>query len=220
MVELEVKTLSLSNEVVNGIPEIRDEEIGRGNFGVFKAKLNNQLIAVKKSNSISDTKWKHLCNEVHYHRFLLLLANNNSNRNISTQNHPNIVQFFGCYRPPNSKSIWLLMELMEGDLQSMLSSGKLPVLRDRIKLALDVAHGVKFLNTVNIIHRDLKCSNVLVSKEKVAKISDFGEAVDEMLHTNTTVGAPINMAPEILSGNYNFAVDIYSFGMNNPVVNS
>lgn len=112
------------------------------------------------------------------------------------------------------------MELMEGDLQSMLTEGKFPVLRDRMKLALDVANGVTFLNAMNIIHRDLKCSNVLVSKEKVAKISDFGEAVDEMLNSNTTVGAPINMAPEVLSGNYNYSVDIYSFGTNILVIKS
>lgn len=69
LVELEVEVLSLENEIAHGIPEISDEEIGRGNFSVFKAKLNNHIIAVKKSTSVSDTKWKHLCNEVHYHRF-------------------------------------------------------------------------------------------------------------------------------------------------------
>jgi serine/threonine protein kinase len=90
--------------------------------------------------------------------------------------------------------------------------------------ALGVAKGCAFLHNRSppIIHRDLKCANVLVSNDLTAKITDFGEsrslggAGDEK--TMTTVGTPYFMAPEVFSSDeedkmYSKEVDIYSYGM-------
>jgi serine/threonine protein kinase len=90
--------------------------------------------------------------------------------------------------------------------------------------ALGIAKGCAFLHnrSPSIIHRDLKCANVLVSNDLTAKITDFGEsrslggARDE--NTMTTVGTPYFMAPEVFSSEqddkmYSKEVDIYSYGM-------
>jgi serine/threonine protein kinase len=90
--------------------------------------------------------------------------------------------------------------------------------------ALGVAQGCAFLHGKNppIVHRDLKCANVLVSNDLTAKITDFGESRHlgggEVEKTMTTVGTPYFMAPEVFSSEeddkmYSKEVDVYSFGM-------
>ena len=88
--------------------------------------------------------------------------------------------------------------------------------------ALGIAKGCTFLHAKSppIIHRDLKCANVLVTDDLSAKITDFGEskALSHDENTMTTVGTPYFMAPEVFSDEegdrqYSPAVDVYSFGM-------
>ena len=91
--------------------------------------------------------------------------------------------------------------------------------------ALGVAKGCAFLHGKNppIVHRDLKCANVLISNDLTAKITDFGESrhlgsEEEEEKTMTTVGTPYFMAPEVFSSDdvdrmYSKEVDVYSFGM-------
>ena len=67
-----------------------------------------------------------------------------------------------------------------------------------------------------IIHRDLKPENMLISKDYVLKLTDFGEAraTDKMNMTMTTVGTPIYMAPEIMrEDRYDVKADVYSFAV-------
>ena len=86
--------------------------------------------------------------------------------------------------------------------------------------ALGIAKGCDFLHTRSppIIHRDLKCSNILVNNDFTAKISDFGESrmTETDANTMTTVGTPYFMAPEVFDDDqriYSVEVDIYSFGV-------
>ncbi len=68
----------------------------------------------------------------------------------------------------------------------------------------------------NILHRDLKPSNILLHNE-VLKVADFGFCKglsDAEDLTQTMVGSPIYMAPEVLKGNtYNLKADIWSIGV-------
>jgi len=66
----------------------------------------------------------------------------------------------------------------------------------------------------SIVHRDLKCENVLVTEHMVCKISDFGESRDLSDNTMTIVGTPFYIAPEVFRGeNYDESADVFSFAM-------
>jgi serine/threonine protein kinase len=67
-----------------------------------------------------------------------------------------------------------------------------------------------------VIHRDLKLQNILLTKDGIIKIADFGFAKDLSFQknmANSYCGTPITMAPEIFEGkSYTFSADIWSLG--------
>ena len=95
------------------------------------------------------------------------------------------------------------------------------------RLALHCAQGVQYLHNERyfssekgewqecIIHRDLKPENMLVTNDWTLKLTDFGEArATDLNSTMTSVGTPIFVAPEVMTGNnYDAKCDSYSFGV-------
>ncbi|KAK6912811.1 Serine-threonine/tyrosine-protein kinase, catalytic domain [Dillenia turbinata] len=89
----------------------------------------------------------------------------------------------------------------------------------RMRMALDVAKGMNYLHSSHpvIVHRDLKSPNLLVDKNWVVKVSDFG--LSRMKHhtflsSKSTAGTPEWMAPEVLRNEpANEKCDVYSFGV-------
>jgi serine/threonine protein kinase len=102
-------------------------------------------------------------------------------------------------------------------------------LSQKRKISLEIARGMRFLHERkphNIMHRDIKPTNILLTKSLRAKIADFGLArVDKFTEPNlnnsdshnnltTEVGTKRYMAPEIYQREkYNKKVDIYAFGL-------
>ena len=85
---------------------------------------------------------------------------------------------------------------------------------EAIFIFLQLLNGFKNLVDQKIIHRDFKLDNVLVHNGLV-KIADFGfsKILDDSSFTETILGSPLNMAPEIIKGHsYNNKVDIWSLG--------
>ena len=97
-----------------------------------------------------------------------------------------------------------------------------------LRFAKEAAYGILYLHGSRywdedgkawrdcIIHRDLKPENMLISKDWVLKLTDFGEAraTDKQNMTMTTVGTPIYMAPEILrEDRYDIKADVYSYAI-------
>nr|GFA64721.1 serine/threonine-protein kinase EDR1 [Tanacetum cinerariifolium] len=88
-----------------------------------------------------------------------------------------------------------------------------------MRMALDVAKGMNYLHTSNpvIVHRDLKTPNLLVDKNWVVKVCDFG--MSRMKHhtflsSKSTAGTPEWMAPEVLRNEpSNEKCDVFSFGV-------
>jgi serine/threonine protein kinase len=76
---------------------------------------------------------------------------------------------------------------------------------------------LRSMHAENMLHRDIKSSNILVSKTGAVYVCDFGVArilSDQLPCTSTLSGTPFWMAPEILLGeSYNVAVDLYSLGI-------
>eukprot|EP00029_Vermamoeba_vermiformis_P003578 TRINITY_DN1411_c0_g1_i1.p1 TRINITY_DN1411_c0_g1~~TRINITY_DN1411_c0_g1_i1.p1 ORF type:complete len:559 (+),score=71.45 TRINITY_DN1411_c0_g1_i1:81-1757(+) len=133
-----------------------------------------------------------------------------------------IVTLMGITTDPHTHNVILIMEYMKhGSLEDLLFKQQVKLSRGEvIRLALDVAKGVKYLHSQNpkLIHRDLKSANVLLHLDKRrAKIADFGSA--KFLRPNVqavTVIVTLGVAipPEMLAEEeYNEKVDIFSFGV-------
>ncbi len=98
-------------------------------------------------------------------------------KNAAALNHPNIVQGLGCGRDEATAKHYLVLEYVDGPSAHALLErfGKLPV-GDTVHVALDVARGLEYAHSRNIIHRDIKPDNVLLTRSGVAKLADFGLA--------------------------------------------
>nr|XP_043638913.1 uncharacterized protein LOC122610010 isoform X2 [Erigeron canadensis] len=96
----------------------------------------------------------------------------------------------------------------------------------RIKICLDVARGLNYLHTrvedeQRIVHRDIKSGNILLGKNWVAKIADFGLSrfyhnndQGKTLYTENVAGTKEYLCPEYMkTGRLKRAIDIYSFGV-------
>lgn len=138
--------------------------------------------------------------------------------------HPNIVAFLGVIDETPSDKKGLVMELMlHGDLLDMLSAHKGLVSSFlRCSIARDVARGLHYLHDLGLLHRDLKCENILIEKQGetiIAKICDFGftVSIDDHDEFNHLRGTPIYLAPELLQSKpplaYSTKSDIYAFSL-------
>ena len=80
----------------------------------------------------------------------------------------------------------------------------------------EVLLGVKFLHSLNKIHRDIKCANILLTTNGEVKLADFGVSAqlsDSMSRRESIVGTPCWMAPEIIENTYDYKCDIWSIGI-------
>jgi serine/threonine-protein kinase len=100
-------------------------------------------------------------------------------------NHPNIVRTYQVGQDKLTGKHYLVLEYVDGhSAHTLLShSGQLTV-GDAVHVALDVARALEHAHSRNIVHRDIKPDNILITPSGVAKLSDFGLAkrTDEASH--------------------------------------
>lgn len=86
---------------------------------------------------------------------------------------------------------------------------------DYLPIALDIANGMAYLHSRNVIHRDLKPSNIMLTGSNRAKIADFGMSVANTGQELTAeTGTYRYMAPEVIRHeSYSSNADVYSFGI-------
>ncbi|RXG53950.1 Mitogen-activated protein kinase kinase kinase 12 [Armadillidium vulgare] len=170
------------------------EWLGSGAQGaVFRGRLKNELVAVKKVRDKKETDIGHL----------------------RKLNHPNIVKFkgvcttFPCY--------CIVMEFCPyGPLSSLIKERQQipPLLVSN--WAKQIASGMYYLHNHKIIHRDLKSPNVLIGEDKQVKISDFGTCreISDASTKMSFAGTLAWMAPEVIRNEpCSEKVDIWSFGV-------
>jgi serine/threonine-protein kinase len=100
-------------------------------------------------------------------------------------NHPSIVRALGVGQDPASRKHYLVLEFVDGPnaLGLLEQLGRLPV-GDAVHLALDVAKALEHAHSRNVIHRDIKPDNILITRSGIAKLADLGLAkrTDEASH--------------------------------------
>src|SRR5512141_1309083 len=132
-------------------------------------------------------------------------------------NHPNIVTIYDVGK--TESVAYMAMEFLEGqELKDMIASGKLPPAGEIVDIIAQVADGLWFAHQQDIVHRDVKPSNIMVMKGGVAKITDFGiarlpnSAVKTM--TGLILGSPRYMSPEqVIGKTIDARSDIFSLGV-------
>ncbi|KAJ8250923.1 hypothetical protein GJAV_G00214800 [Gymnothorax javanicus] len=181
-------------------------EIGHGSFGaVYFARdvRSNEVVAIKKmsySGKQSNEKWQDIIKEV---KFLQKLR------------HPNTVEYRGCYL--REHTAWLVMEYCLGSASDLLEVHKKPLQEVEIAAITHGAlQGLAYLHSHNMIHRDVKAGNILLTEPGQVKLGDFGSA-SIVAPANSFVGTPYWMAPEVIlamdEGQYDGKVDVWSLGI-------
>ncbi|KAF3794612.1 putative receptor-like protein kinase [Nymphaea thermarum] len=186
-------------------------KIGEGGFGpVYKGYLSDgTIVAVKQLSSKSKQGSREFITEIGM---------------ISALQHPNLVRLYGCCT--EGKQLLLVYEYMENNsLAQALFGPEANKLKldwsTRHKICIGIARGLAYLHeesALKIVHRDIKCTNVLLDKDLNAKISDFGLAKldeNENTHISTHIAGTFGyMAPEYaMRGHLSFKSDVYSFGV-------
>ena len=119
-------------------------------------------------------------------------------------------------------TIWLLMEYCaHGDLNNFFGKAELTDIQ-KIEIMLQIALGLEFLHSQNIIHRDIKPANILISSDSpiVLKLADFDlrkhlEPNYDTSQMSTNVGTPHFKAPEFYMSprQYHQNVDTFAMGL-------
>ena len=116
---------------------------------------------------------------------------------------------------PRKYDIFILMEYLT-PLVKYMNNRKILV-KDVMKMGIDVLRGIKSCHENGVIHRDIKEENIFVSNEGVYKIGDFGisKVMKDSSKAESLKGTPDYLAPEVYIGKegYTKSVDLYSLGI-------
>lgn len=130
--------------------------------------------------------------------------------------HPNIVKVFESGEAEGH--LYMAMELIDGEtLEAQVDGIQMPLFQV-VRIAGQLVDGLNYAHQRELVHRDIKPGNVMVTKNGIPKLLDFGLALQQGMNRFTTVGAamgtPTHMAPEALTtGNSDKKSDQYALGV-------
>ena len=195
--------------------------IGHGAFGtVYKAvhKKTKQVYAIKiiqyfKEDHIILSNIKHMeninfCYKTVQEETSLMRLVNSSN---------NIVKYFGSYFSRQTNTLWLILEFCDSGsvIDLMLAMDRTYTEIEIATIIKMVLNGLILIHEKNLIHRDIKGANILLSGEGFAKIGDFGVGVQlQEDFRKSKKGSPYWMSPQVVKNEgYGVGTDIWSLGV-------
>ena len=143
--------------------------------------------------------------------------------------HEHIISLLNVLKADNDRDIYLVFEHMETDLHAAIRANILGEVHKQY-IMWQALKALKFMHSANLLHRDMKPSNLLLNSDCLMKVADFGLArsLKEDAEGNQLPGGPDPnqvvltdyvatrwyRAPEILLGanQYKFGVDMWSVG--------
>lgn len=136
-------------------------------------------------------------------------------QSVAGLSHPNIVNVYDVEDHDNLH--YIVMELVEGiTLKKFIEKkGRLEI-NEAIGIGIQIAQGIGEAHKNNIIHRDIKPQNIIISKEGKVKVTDFGiaKAATSNTITSNAMGSVHYISPEQARGGYSDEKsDIYSLGV-------
>lgn len=183
--------------------------LGKGNFGkvmLVEERQTKNLYAIKvlkkefimENDEIESTRAE---------KRVFLIANK--------ERHPFLVNLHSSFQ--SESRIYFVMEYVSGgDLMYHIQQQQFDEPRAKL-YACEVLLALEYFHKNNIVYRDLKLDNILLTLDGHVKIADYGLCKENMSYgvtTNTFCGTPEFMAPEILMDKpYNRAVDWWAFGV-------
>ena len=183
------------------------EKVGEGTYGVVykcKVKDTNNFVALKKIRLENEDEG----------------IPSTSIREISILKqlrHPNIVYLIDLIH--GEKKLYLVFEYMDHDLKKFLDINNGPLSPELVKSYLfQILIAINFCHSKRILHRDLKPQNLLIDKDGIIKVADFGLARSFGIPIKTLTHEILTLwyrAPEILLGQkeYSTPVDMWSIGL-------
>jgi mitogen-activated protein kinase 15 len=189
------------------------QKLGKGAYGiVWKAvdKKTRETVALKK---IFDA-FQNATDAQRTFREIMFLQ--------ELHGHENIIKLTNVLKADNDRDIYLVFEYMETDLHAVIRANILEDIHKQYTM-YQLLKALKYMHSANVLHRDMKPSNLLLNSECLVKVADFGLARSIASLESVNVANPVltdyvatrwYRAPEILLGStkYTKGVDMWSIG--------
>lgn len=202
----------------NGATGANVHELGSGTYGMVttgRSRKDGKPVALKRMNLPSmEQGQKRLDHEIYTMREVDTLRR--------VGDHPNIIQLLDVCRDTNN-NVYLVFDLIDNDLLGILNyAASSHLMANQISGYMkDLFEALAYIHEHHIMHRDVKCDNILVTRDGLVKLADFGMARD--YHDRDAVMAeyprytnPVQTlhgrAPELLLGSteYTERIDIWA----------
>jgi serine/threonine-protein kinase len=178
------------------------DRLGAGGFGtVYLAldRLLNRKVALKVPHHQTDEQG-------------LLLEP----RIMAALKHPNIVELITVEKKDDT--FFMVLEYVDGEsLDRLIRRERTLAPARALEIATDVCSAIGFAHSHQVIHRDLRPANILLTRDGVAKVTDFGTSrfleLQKEGFARTRIGSPPYMAPEHFRGRAVFQSDLWSLGI-------
>ncbi|KAL9448238.1 hypothetical protein AB3S75_015668 [Citrus x aurantiifolia] len=184
----------------------KGELLGAGSFGtVYEGYTDDGFFFAVKEVSLQDQGTQGKQSILQLEQEILLL---------SWFEHENIVQYFGTDKDENR--LFIFLELVtKGSLANLYQ--KYHLMDSQVSAyTRQILNGLNYLHEQNVVHRDIKCANILVDASGSVKLADFGLAkATTMNDVKSCKGTPFWMAPEVVNlknRGYGLTADIWSLG--------
>ena len=195
--------------------------IGQGAFGYVYKAMHNQskkIYAIKIINYFKDNI-NFLENKKHIDNINLcyqtVQQETSLMKKVCKSNY--ILKYYGSYFSRKNNSLWLIIEYCSfgSTIDLMLAMNRMYTEVEVATIIKMVLQGLIMIHEKNLIHRDIKGANILLSEDGYAKLGDFGVGTKlEEDFRKSKKGSPYWMSPQVIrKDNYDNKTDIWSLGI-------